>query len=228
MLTRITADGPVSGFVDDDDNETLSSNKGSGREVDLMDLAGHSYGITSDPLTQFAVIFSALIHDAEHPGVPNTQLVKEETPEAKKYQKSVAEQNSIHKAWDLLMTDEFQSLRQCIYTTEDEMRRFRQLVINVVLATDICDKDLGAERKARWAVAFADESPVNSTPAIDMDRKATIVIERKYRIVVFIEEVVQECIISPISYSSFSIYRLDSSFGCLPYHATLANLFALE
>eukprot|EP00980_Cylindrotheca_fusiformis_P025515 scaffold13958_cov118-Cylindrotheca_fusiformis.AAC.1 len=40
----------------------------------LVDLASHGYGITSDPLTQFAVVFSAVIHDVDHPGVPNTQL----------------------------------------------------------------------------------------------------------------------------------------------------------
>jgi hypothetical protein len=58
-------------------------------------------------------------------------LVEEKTPEAERYKKSVAEQNSIHKAWDLLMTDEYKDLRQTIYTTEDELRHFRQLVINV-------------------------------------------------------------------------------------------------
>jgi class 3 adenylate cyclase len=60
---------------------------------ELLDLAGHSYGITSDPLTQFAVVFSAIIHDADHPGVPNTQLVKENTRTAQIYKKSIAEQN---------------------------------------------------------------------------------------------------------------------------------------
>jgi hypothetical protein len=30
-------------------------------EIDLIDLAGHSYGITSYSLTQFAVVFSANI-----------------------------------------------------------------------------------------------------------------------------------------------------------------------
>ena len=38
--------------------------------AELVDLTGNSYGITSDPLTQFAVVFSAVIHDADHPGVP--------------------------------------------------------------------------------------------------------------------------------------------------------------
>jgi hypothetical protein len=51
-------------------------------EVDLVDLAGHSYGITSNPLTQFAVVFSAIIHDLDHPGVPNAQLVMEKTRNA--------------------------------------------------------------------------------------------------------------------------------------------------
>jgi hypothetical protein len=45
-------------------------------------------------LTQFAVVFSAIIHDMDHPGVPNSQLVKEKTKLAEVYKGvSVAEQN---------------------------------------------------------------------------------------------------------------------------------------
>ena len=56
----------------------------------------HTYGITSDPLTQFAVTLSALIHDVDHSGVPNAQLVREHTSLASAYNnKSVAEQNSV-------------------------------------------------------------------------------------------------------------------------------------
>lgn len=59
-------------------------------------LHDHTYGITSDPLTQFAVTLSALIHDVDHSGVPNAQLVKEHTSLAAAYNnKSVAEQNSV-------------------------------------------------------------------------------------------------------------------------------------
>ena len=59
-------------------------------------LHDHTYGLASDPLTQFACVFSALVHDIDHSGVPNTQLVKEGNPIAKHYQnKSVAEQNSV-------------------------------------------------------------------------------------------------------------------------------------
>ncbi|KAL3929007.1 MAG: hypothetical protein SGBAC_012399 [Bacillariaceae sp.] len=145
-------------------------------DMDLVDLAGHSYGITSDPLTQFAVVFSAIIHDVDHPGVPNTQLVKENTRNAQIYRKSVAEQNSVDLAWEMLMQDEYHELRACIYQTEEDLKRFRQLVVNTVLATDIVDKELQALRKARWETAFSQTQFVDDD-AESEDRKATIVIE---------------------------------------------------
>ena len=59
-------------------------------------LHDHTYGITSDPLTQFACAFSALIHDVDHTGVPNAQLIKENADIADYYKnRSVAEQNSL-------------------------------------------------------------------------------------------------------------------------------------
>jgi hypothetical protein len=45
-------------------------------------------------LTQFAVILSAIIHDLDHQGVPNVQLVNEKAKVAEQYKNvSVAEQN---------------------------------------------------------------------------------------------------------------------------------------
>lgn len=62
------------------------------------------YARTRDPLTHFAVVFSALIHDADHPGVPNPVLMKEKPRLAALYKKkSCAEQNSVDMAWNLLM-----------------------------------------------------------------------------------------------------------------------------
>jgi class 3 adenylate cyclase len=79
----------------------------------------HTYGITSDPLTQFACVFSALIHDAEHYGVPKTQMVKEDTKMSLKYKgRSVAEQNSVDVAWSLFMDDKFSGLRSAICPTD--------------------------------------------------------------------------------------------------------------
>jgi class 3 adenylate cyclase len=141
------------------------------------DLHDHTYGITSDPLTQFAVCISALIHDVDHTGVPNQQLIKENASVAAVYKnKSVAEQNSVDLAWELLMRPDYGDLRRSLYTTESDFGRFRQLVVNSVMATDIMDKELSAARKARWNKAF-DEGPKAESKTVSTNRKATIVIE---------------------------------------------------
>lgn len=139
-----------------------------------------AYGITSDPLTQFAILFSALIHDTDHPGVSNAQLVKENSPIAVLYHdKSVAEQNSVTISWDLLMQPQFSELRAAIMPTAGECKRFRQLVVNAVLATDLFDADLKSLRENRWKKAFNDDISPSSVRAIDdhSNRRATIVIE---------------------------------------------------
>ena len=105
----------------------------------------HTYGITSDPLTQFSLVFSALIHDVDHTGVPNTTLIKENMALASAYRdKSVAEQNSVDLSWNLLQTRQFNDLRSCIYSTEAEFDRFRQLVVQVSsLKSSMCAGILG-------------------------------------------------------------------------------------
>jgi 3'5'-cyclic nucleotide phosphodiesterase len=140
-------------------------------------LHDHTYGITSDPLTQFSCVLSALIHDVDHPGVPNTQLVKEESDLAKRYDlKSPAEQNSVDLAWNLLMQDQYRDLRATIYKTDSELVRFRQLVVNSVMATDIADKELKVLRNLRWNRAFS-STVVDKDERDTINRKATIVIE---------------------------------------------------
>merc|ERR1712003_159441 len=164
-------------------------------------LHDHTYGITSDPLTQFACLFSALIHDANHPGVPNAQLVKEDTDLAQLYEgKCIAEQNSINIAWKILIEKKYTDLRNAICATRQEETRFRQLVVNAVCATDIMDKDLKRSRNERWAKAFSTASSPETQSTISksiissasssssstssssylqeqINRKATIVIE---------------------------------------------------
>eukprot|EP00934_Nitzschia_sp_Nitz4_P001249 Nitzschia sp. Nitz4//scaffold18_size181773//118721//129387//NITZ4_001930-RA/size181773-snap-gene-0.281-mRNA-1//-1//CDS//3329540056//1249//frame0 len=140
----------------------------------------YTFGITSDPLAQFAVALSALIHDVDHPGVPNATLVREKTELAELYQnQSIAEQNSVDLAWDILAESRYQELRACIYSSQDEFDRFRLLLVNAVLATDIADKQLGAQRKARWQKAFSPDSQNEGKEDAETDanRKATIVIE---------------------------------------------------
>jgi len=146
-------------------------------ENTAKDLHDHTYGITSDPLTQFAVVLAALIHDVDHTGVPNQQLIKENASVAAVYNnKSVAEQNSVDLSWELLMQQEYKELRRALYTTESDFKRFRHLIVNSVMATDIMDKELSVARKARWNKAF-DEAPNLEEMPVATNRKATIVIE---------------------------------------------------
>lgn len=95
-------------------------------------LHDHTYGITSDPLTYFAGAFSALIHDADHQGIPNSQLIEENEAMARYYSnRSVAEQNSLDLAWSLLMNNKFKDFLHTLCGTPAELERFRSLVVNV-------------------------------------------------------------------------------------------------
>lgn len=176
LLSRIVAPNDIE-YEDD-----LKHGKNAAKNL-AATLHDHTFGITSDPITQFAVVFSALIHDVDHRGVPNTQLGEERKDLAEKYKsKSIAEQNSVDIAWELLMKSKYDDLRAAICATDDERKRFRQIVVNTVMATDIMDKDLKTLRNNRWDKAFkkgdADSNPLeeeNDDTAVN--RKATIVIE---------------------------------------------------
>jgi len=76
-----------------------------------------------------------------------------------------------------LMDSRFDLLRSYICANDAELARFRQLTINVVMATDIVDTDLKALRNARWAKAFssADSNGMEDSPRDSINRKATIV-----------------------------------------------------
>ena len=112
-------------------------------------------GISADPLIGFACVFAALIHDVDHPGVSNVQLVEEGTDLAQRYHnQSIAEQNSVDLGWETFMDPSFSTLRRYVYTTQAELDRFRQLVVNAVMATDVMDQELAAWRRERWEQAF--------------------------------------------------------------------------
>jgi hypothetical protein len=145
--------------------------------VDALALHDHTYGITSDPLTQFACIFAALIHDVDHHGVTNAQLIQEQAPVAVTYNgNSVLEQNSVVIAWNLIMEPRFKDFRMALCATSTEAKRFRQLVVNAVMATDIMAPELKAIRNARWNKAFA-VVPLVEDRSDTINRKATIVID---------------------------------------------------
>jgi len=146
-----------------------------------------TYVLTSDPLILFAVYFSALIHDAKHPGVSNETLSNEKQEMAIRFNhKSCAEQNSVVVMWDLFLSDKYDALRDAMFGGNMErLRRFRQIVVNSVLATDIFDRELRDVRERRWTKAFPDDdvSALSTSFAsydmesVEGDLRATIVIE---------------------------------------------------
>ena len=163
-------------------SEDVTYEKGdTKRKQDLIAAAeivhNTTFGISSDPLAQFAIVFSALIHDVDHSGLTNAQLVKRGAEVAIFYQGvSIVEQNLVTVAWSILMEPEYEKLRMAIFPTSSDRKRFRQLVVTTVLATDRIDSELQRLRKTRWDKAFHQtEAPVDSDE--DMNRKAIIVLE---------------------------------------------------
>ena len=75
------------------------------------------------------------------------------------------------------MDPRFEDLRRCIYSEPSELDRFRQLIVNNVLATDIFDKQLQALRRSRWDKAFQRIGRTDSNIDDYVNRKATVVME---------------------------------------------------
>jgi hypothetical protein len=127
---------------------------------------------------------SALVHDVDHTGVPNGQLAKENPDMAEAYRNiSLAEQNSVDLAWGLFMDPRYKKLQDHIAASKVERLRFRQLLVNCVIATDIFEPTMKALRNKRWDKAFHKGPSTNATgiteAIIEEDRntKATIVLE---------------------------------------------------
>lgn len=124
----------------------------------------NAYTLISDPLTQFALLFAALIHDCGHKGLPNVELVRQEDQLASQYDnRSIHEQNALHLAFDVLMESKYSSLRCAIYGDRDEFVRFRQVVINAVLATDILDDGVTGQQSVRWGCTFKGQEDINKS-----------------------------------------------------------------
>ena len=126
-------------------------------------------------MTQFGVVLSALVHAVDHRGIPNEDLARVDPDLAAQYKgNSLTQQLSLEKAWKKLMEPSFKELRRFIYSDEEELHRFRQVLVNSVLATDIKDEELQRMRMERWEKTFRRAA----IPTIDdINTRATIVIE---------------------------------------------------
>lgn len=116
--------------------------------------------------------------DADHSGLTNQELIDSNSLVAVVFgNKSMAEQRSINLSWELLMQDRFREFRHCIFATQQEGQRFRQFIVNAVIATDIADKDLKLKRESRWDAAFTADQEHKDPPRVESDRRATVIFE---------------------------------------------------
>ena len=81
-------------------------------------------------------------------------------------------QVSLDLAWELLVEKHYSAFLQTLCATTSELRRFRELVVNSVMATDIMVKELKELRNNRWDKAFKVCTDEGTTTAVN--RKATI------------------------------------------------------
>ena len=181
---------PVLPLNESDEKKKKKKKKGDSNDDFMKALSHHNrtFGISSDPLVQFAVMFATLVHDLDHPGVPNRQLIREGSPMAQKFEsRSLSQQNAIHRAWDLLAQDNFRELRDTICPTKRDLKRFREIFVTAVMATDLADVESNRRRALRWQKAFSPEAVEARTKKSqssmtfyskdELDKLATIVIE---------------------------------------------------
>lgn len=138
---------------------TISTNK-------LIDMIVHQYpnekpaytfGFRDDPLMQFAMVLSALIHDVDHRGIPNRQLALEDEDLAIKYNdQSIAENESLFIGFSELLKSKYGKLRKVIFPERSDYRRFRGACVNLVLTTDIASPERTQLGKSKWKEAFGD------------------------------------------------------------------------
>jgi len=138
-------------------NSIMGTNSDVARKKTPTKNLRKSYGLKEDPLVILAALFSALVHDVEHRGISNRQLVMENDDLAILYNdQSPAEQRSLSVAFTELMKSEFKDMRNVLFSSPDEYRLFRKTVINLVLVTDIASHERTQLVKSKWKEAFGE------------------------------------------------------------------------
>jgi len=68
----------------------------------------------------------------------------------------MAENWSLYVAFSEFLQDEFKDLRKTILPKVEDYRRFRTVIVNLVLATDIASPERTQIGKSKWKEAFGD------------------------------------------------------------------------
>jgi len=114
-----------------------------------------AFGLNSNSEYQLALIFAALVHDVDHGGVSNQTLINECDPLSILYNdQSVLEQRSLAVAFTELMDPRFEELRSLMFPSQKDFMEFRNIVIDLVLTTDIASGERMQIVKSKWKEAF--------------------------------------------------------------------------
>jgi hypothetical protein len=170
------------------DSNTPTREKNNDGFMKALSHHNRTFGISSDPLAQFALVFAALAHEVDHPGAPNRVLIREFSPLVKTYQgRCMAQQHAIQRTWELFSHESFHDLRRAICPTPRELRRFRQIFVTAVMATDFVDREFNERRVERWEQSFNSElleermkesqTSLTLYSKVELDRMATLVME---------------------------------------------------
>ena len=141
----------------------------------LQNRRNPSFGLRNDPLALMAQLFSALIHDVEHQGIPNRQLALEDDRLAILYNDvSIAENWSIYIAFSEFLQDDYEELRKIMFVENEEYFRFRKMVIAIVLSTDIASPERTQLVKSKWKEAFGDPHETIERKIRAQNRRASL------------------------------------------------------
>ncbi|CAG7834872.1 unnamed protein product [Allacma fusca] len=126
-----------------------------------------SYGIMGanfPPLELMAMYTAAAMHDYDHPGRTNAFLVTTHAPQAILYNdRSVLENHHAAAAWSLLLSSDNCNFLK--YLDKAEFKRFRYLVIEAILATDL-------KRHFEILAEFNAKANEDDSPGIDWNQEA--------------------------------------------------------
>ena len=110
-------------------------------------LAKHIPDLT--PTNRLALLLSALAHDVDHLGLPNSALCDDEHEWALRYNnQSPLENRALALLFSTLATAGCQAFRRNL--GEKEYARFRKTCIDLVLVTDVTAKDRSKALEERW------------------------------------------------------------------------------
>ncbi|CAM9427493.1 unnamed protein product [Ectocarpus fasciculatus] len=119
-------------------------------------------------LQGFALLVAAIVHDYRHRGVNNGYLIKIKDALATRYNDgSVLENFHISEAFKVLYDEETNILDGL---SADDARHFRQLVIKIILATDLAH---GFEYVARFKASTTSKGGRRASIVPDMGREGT-------------------------------------------------------